>query len=410
MKKITLLLFTFLSLTVLYAQDTCLNAVVVTAGTTSVGMINGDLPNPDCAENAGLNPRTAGEWYAYTPATDVVVNITTDLPQNAGGDTRLHVYTGTCAALTCAGGNDDIDNMNFLSDFTWLATGGVTYYIAWDDQWGAAAFDFVLTEFPFDCGIYDRPYNEVFDDPIQFQGCFLTEDVDGDGLSWISQQDLDLDGDLTPETFATNANGAATTAMKDDWLISPAINLIGGTEYTITSNYNVIGGAPDNASLEAFILDGQSSTANQMATLFSNTGIVSQGMFETLETMAYSEVNTFTPLSSGDYYVAYRSFGPGGSGFILLFDSVLEATLSVDQFDANSFNYSYNKNTDQLTLESSNLPFNSISMHSILGKEVVSRELSHQNEVIDLSNLTDGVYLATISINGNSKTIKVLKH
>ena len=125
--------------------------------------------------------------------------------------------------------------------------------------------------------------------------------------------------------------------------------------------------------------------------------------------MAYLEANLFTPATSGDYYIGYRSFGPRGGGFVLLFNTSMESTLSVDEFESNNFSYSYDKNTDQLTLESSNLPFDAIKMYSILGQEVLSKKLSNQNEVIDISNLTDGVYLTTININGNSKTIKLLK-
>ncbi len=264
----------------------------------------------------------------------------------------------------------------------------------------------------YDCSTIALPYNNNFDDPIAFDSCFTIEDVDGDTLAWISQQDLDLDGDLTPETFATNASGdpadTSNGGNKDDWLISPAFSLTGGVEYGVSTSYNVLQGTA-NASLEAFILDGPSSTANVVASLFSNANFTTQGDFATLETMAYLEANTFTPASSGDYYIGYRSFGPRGGGFLLLFNSSMESTLSIDEFESNNFSYTYNKNTDQLTLESSNMAFNGIEMYSILGQNVISRELSSQNEVIDLSGLNDGIYLATVTINGNSKTIKILK-
>ncbi|MFK7781017.1 choice-of-anchor J domain-containing protein [Psychroserpens sp.] len=264
----------------------------------------------------------------------------------------------------------------------------------------------------FDCSTYGVPYNENFDNPTAFDSCFTLEDVDGDTLAWISQQDLDLDGDGTNETFATNASGdpadVTNGGNKDDWLFSPALALNGGEPYQLSTAYNVLQGTA-NASLEAFILDGPSATANVVATLFSNAGFTTQGDFATLETMAYQEMDMFTPATSGDYYIGYRSFGPRGGGFLLMFNSSLISTLSVDEFQSNNFNYTYNKNTDLLTIESSNLPFDSIEMFSILGQKVISRKLSAQNEAIDMSSLTDGVYLATVNINGSSKTIKILK-
>ena len=262
----------------------------------------------------------------------------------------------------------------------------------------------------FDCTTYTLPLVEVFDNNNAFVSCYTTEDVDGDTLSWISQQDLDLDGDMVNETFATNANGdAATTPMKNDWLISPAISLTAGTNYEVTTRFNVFSGTP-NASLEAFILDAPNSGATQVATLFSNTGIVTQGAFETLETMAYEEINTFSVGTSGDYYIAYRSFGAGGSGFVLMFDSNIQESLSIDEFNQNTFTHSYNKNLETLTLESSNLEMTNIEIYSILGQNVISKPLSNTREVIDVASLNDGVYLAKVFANGGSKTIKFVKN
>lgn len=262
----------------------------------------------------------------------------------------------------------------------------------------------------YDCTTYTLPLVEVFDNNNAFVSCYTTEDVDGDTLSWISQQDLDLDGDMVPETFATNANGdGATTPMKNDWLISPAISLTAGTNYEVTTRFNVFNGTP-NASLEAFILDAPNSSATQVATLFSNTGIVTQGAFETLETMAYEEINTFSVGTSGDYYIAYRSFGAGGSGFVLMFDSNIQESLSIDEFNQNTFTHSYSKDLETLTLESSNLEMTNIEIYSILGQNVISKPLSSTREVIDIASLNDGVYLAKVFAEGGSKTIKFVKN
>ena len=261
----------------------------------------------------------------------------------------------------------------------------------------------------YDCTTYTVPFTEVFDNANAFGSCYTTEDVDGDGLSWISQQDLDLDGDTVVETFATNANGAATTPMKNDWLISPAISLTAGTNYEVTTKFNVFSGTP-NASLEAFILDAPNSGATQVATLFSNTGIVTQGAFETLETMAYEEINTFSVGMSGDYYIAYRSFGAGESGFVLMFDSNIQESLSIDEFNQNTFTHNYSKDLETLTLESSNLEMTNIEIYSILGQNVISKPLSSTREVIDVASLNDGVYLAKIFADGGSKTIKFVKN
>nr|WP_321235878.1 T9SS type A sorting domain-containing protein [uncultured Psychroserpens sp.] len=93
-------------------------------------------------------------------------------------------------------------------------------------------------------------------------------------------------------------------------------------------------------------------------------------------------------------------------------DEAIEAgqtSLSVDEFSSNTFTHSYNKNTDQLILESSSIPLDNIDLFNILGQRVITKSLSENNEIIDMSGLTDGVYLAKIAIKGKVQTIKILK-
>lgn len=147
MKKITLTLFAFLGSYLLQAQNTCATAIAVTAGSTTVGSIDGtDVPTPICAANG--TGATAGEWYMYTPSQNYTVTITSDLAINTGKDTRFHVYTGTCGNLTCHAGDDDagVIGTGFLSIATFNVTQGTTYYIAWDNRWNANGFEFLLTE------------------------------------------------------------------------------------------------------------------------------------------------------------------------------------------------------------------------------------------------------------------------
>ncbi|WP_299338242.1 T9SS type A sorting domain-containing protein [uncultured Psychroserpens sp.] len=256
----------------------------------------------------------------------------------------------------------------------------------------------------FDCTTFGIPYDQNFDNDNAFQSCFTVEDVDADSIAWITQQDLDLDGDMVNETFATNGNSTAND--KNDWMFSPAFSLTGGTQYEVSTTFNMFNG---DGSLEAFIVNAPSSTATVEATLFSQANVTGQTALADLLPTAITEVNTFTPLADGDYHIAYRSFGAANTGFVLMFNSSLDTTLSVSEFDSNNFNYSYNKDTDQLTIESSNLPFDRIELYSILGQKVKAQVLSQTSEVIDLSRLTDGVYLATVTINGSSKTFKMVK-
>jgi len=133
--------------TLAFNQSTCNNPTVITAGQYTVDSIMGpDIPSPICAQNG--TGATASEWFEYTPTDNYTVVVSTDLAMNAGGDTRVHTYTGNCGALICHSGDDDGGNV-FLSLDTFNVISGTTYLIAFDDRWSANGFDFVLEEHPY---------------------------------------------------------------------------------------------------------------------------------------------------------------------------------------------------------------------------------------------------------------------
>ena len=126
------------------AQLTCSTALMVVAGSHSVAGITGTQQAlPICITQG--DTASLANWYRYTPTQDYAITITTDLPQNEGRDTRFHVYTGSCAALTCVNGDDD-SGSGYLSVATFNVFAGNIYYIAFDNFWDGDAFDFMLTE------------------------------------------------------------------------------------------------------------------------------------------------------------------------------------------------------------------------------------------------------------------------
>ena len=138
------------SFTISYAQLSCAAATTITAnGTLTAPAITGSYTLSCDQSNADVvGTAYKGVWYKYTAPSNGTVTITSSLPQNVApnsDDTRVSVFTGTCAALTCVGGNDDISGTNYLSTYTFNALAGTTYYIEWDNRWSAAGFDFTFT-------------------------------------------------------------------------------------------------------------------------------------------------------------------------------------------------------------------------------------------------------------------------
>lgn len=150
MKKITLFIMLLISVLNIKAQSTCLNAIPIEAGIHTVDAVNGtQIPSPICADNG--SGATHGKWFSYTPIAQYSVTISTDFEINIGKDTRVHIYTGTCAGLSCYAGDDDngVLGNGYLSFAAFDVMAGTTYYIAFDDRWNASGFEFHLTESPY---------------------------------------------------------------------------------------------------------------------------------------------------------------------------------------------------------------------------------------------------------------------
>ncbi len=149
MRKITLLLFSFLIFTYTgIAQDTCATAQAITAGTYNVLAVNGTEGTTTIC-SGGTTTAAAAEWYTYTPTASGSATVSSNiLPANLNGDTRLQIYEGTCGALVCLAGNDDVDypGGNYLSEATFNTVANTTYYIVWDNRWSSFGFEFTLTE------------------------------------------------------------------------------------------------------------------------------------------------------------------------------------------------------------------------------------------------------------------------
>lgn len=261
----------------------------------------------------------------------------------------------------------------------------------------------------YDCTAYtDAPFFEDFASDNAFYSCYVIEDTNTDGTAWIHQY-LDLDGDLIEEDFATS--GANGTSSKNDWLFSPPITLTIGNDYNFTFKFNGANATnPANESLEVVLIDAAASTGNVLTSLHSQTGITQSGTFAQLESLAYVvNAPTYTATASGEYYLGFHMTTPAPTGFLLLFEYGMTETLSVGEFERNSVTHFYNLQNDILTLKSSNSNMESIAMYNLLGQEILVRDLSSNIEDIDMSNFTNGLYIAKISIGNRTQTIKILK-
>lgn len=391
------------------SQNICPTAETITSGTHTFSniVLGGPPPVPNCADNFGA--ATGARWYRFQATVDGFATVSSDHPINSNKDTRVTVYTGECSGLICLEGNDDIDGPTIKTSMaSFPVTNGTHYYIVWDNTWTNDGFEFTLTETTVDCSSIDLPINEDFDDYNTFVACIKTETVDAN-ITDFEQRIFDWDGDGTDEDYASN--GSTSTIAKNDWLFSTPIDLVTGHEYAITFKYNGANGSfPANENLDVYFMDGPSSGATSLVSLFSDTGIVKVGTNAQAESMATSESIIYTSTATGTYYLGFNGTSAENTGSLLLFEySVTENTLGVSDFRLDGVTNSFDKVTDVLTIKSKNLPLDNVEIYDILGQKVLTKKLSRKVERLNLSELYDGIYIIRISSSGLMTTSKLLK-
>lgn len=407
MKKLLLFIFT-IAQSVAFAQGTCDSAIPVTVGTYSYGAINGTY-QAGCFTTADV---TAGVWYSFTSATETVVRVNTNIAANpTTGDSRISVFDGSCAALVCVNASDDVSGTNYLTDLSFLAEADVTYYIQFDNRWGADAdnLSFEISTVPSPCSS-EVPFNEVWAN--QFT-CWRVFNSDSDGLSWAFNNGNDVDGDSVNDPIALVFPTATTNAPKNDWLISNGLSLTAGSTCQVVLTYNGFNNPlPANESFRVVMLDSKSPDAAFSQEIGSETGIVQSGAgVPNLLPEAYTSTFEFVPPTSGNYHIGVHSNTAAPAGIFMLFSVSLTETLSTQDFFANNLKIYPNPTRDILNLSSSTTLINTIEVTDLNGRVVKSYNLNGISQTeLNVSDLQSGMYFVSVDTDLGKGLTKVVKN
>ncbi len=108
-----------------------------------------------------------------------------------------------------------------------------------------------------------------------------------------------------------------------------------------------------------------------------------------------------------DVYIAINHVASDQFGFQVDDFKVAADVLGVNDVAFQGFNYFIANN--QLHL-SANTSMEKVALYNMLGQQVVSQKLSNTSETIEISGLQSGIYIATVSIDGASKSFKIVKN
>jgi len=123
----------------------------------------------------------------------------------------------------------------------------------------------------------------------------------------------------------------------------------------------------------------------------------------------YSDEFFTDMLSDSDLLVAGTYYVVSQVGNCQSDPLIINVTETVNRLDFDLYGFSYYPNpTNDILHLSSNQPIENVIVSTILGQQV-NVSLSSDNKNLDLSNLANGNYFVKVTIEGVSKTIKVIK-
>ncbi|MDC7999875.1 T9SS type A sorting domain-containing protein [Aequorivita todarodis] len=176
------------------------------------------------------------------------------------------------------------------------------------------------------------PYSEDFS--AGAPACWTYENTDNANPVWAYNNSIDLTGNGTNDPFVGLVPQNAAQREKDDWAFTRKIQMEAGTEYQISIDYNSLGlgNAVADENFELVITDAPNSTATFSEIIGTYNNILQQGTFpgngsgNDIKTNAYNALESFTPTTSGEYYVAIHAIGASGtdSGVFLVFKTSVE--------------------------------------------------------------------------------------
>ncbi len=169
------------------------------------------------------------------------------------------------------------------------------------------------SRFTTTCGVTTVPYFEDFDGVTNpdFPACMTVENTNGDAYEWV-----------TNNSFALSPPNAAriqynSSLPMDDWFFTAGLQLTGGTTYEVSFAYAV----QNTVKTEKLAVDWGNAAAS---TAMSGTPIFDDSYVNNTSWEAGS--GTFTPTTSGTYYVGFHGYSNANQWTLNVDDvKVLEA-------------------------------------------------------------------------------------
>lgn len=258
--------------------------------------------------------------------------------------------------------------------------------------------------------LYSLPYSNDFEDFDAWQACNNYFDTDGDGNFWVNANyDTDGDGvgdDRCAASFSyLNGVGAITP---DNWFIVGPIDLT--TVSDATMSWNARGADASWCAENYTVYVGTEATVDNLlaSSISYNETIVSGGD----ACGAWGDRSFDISAAAGTLvYVGFRHHDVTDE-YVLNIDnlSVTSESLGLSDINEIDVNYTYNKSTKIVTINSPNSTLSELIVYNMLGQVVIQKSSESNSDTINMSNLDKGVYLVKVLSDNGANIIRLINN
>jgi hypothetical protein len=214
-------------------------------------------------------------------------------------------------------------------------------------------------------------------------------------------------GPLVQDGTTSVVSITPAAAAANNWMFSRGVSLTAGSDVTITyyvSNFQAT--ATTTGNLDFTVGDAQTAVA-QSTVLLSETG---------LNIAAFTQKTvSFTPPTTGVYYFGFRNFSPAtpaGTHAIIIDNFTVTEVLGNSQNELDSqFSVFPNPATNILNISNTmDASIQGIELSDLNGRSIKSIKVANLTETqVNISDISQGVYMLTITTDKGSLVKKVVK-
>ncbi len=235
---------------------------------------------------------------------------------------------------------------------------------------------------------------------------WTTIDEDGDGENWTAYDPSTAMDGAVYHLSSESWNGAPLTP--NNYVVSSAIDVTGATGLTL--DY-MAGGQDPLYSEEVYTV--YVSTGNTVADFMDSSITVSFNEDLGDDAAAAGELVARTLDASAldgatTVYIAFRHHDVSDQFILNIDDVVLNGVLGLSDNAVAGFSQFVDANNNlQLSIDNGSLE--SVSLFNALGQNVLTSKIANTNATIALNSLSAGVYIAKVSVNGETTAFRIIK-